>query len=90
MFCSLGALFEKRGYRAVPSPRQPAPGKDAYYRLVQTRVADPEWVFTVLILKILHWSYEIAIHSRVFILDLPTRIDLGNLYYFFLARNWIV
>jgi hypothetical protein len=29
---SLGALFEKRGFKAVPSPRQPAPGKDDYFR----------------------------------------------------------
>merc|ERR1712106_10278 len=29
---SLGALFESAGYRAVPSPRQPSPGKDLYYR----------------------------------------------------------
>jgi hypothetical protein len=30
------------------------------------------------------------LHSRVFILDLPTNIDLWNLYYFFLAWNWAV
>ena len=29
---SLGALFEAAGYRAVPSPRQPSPGKDLYFR----------------------------------------------------------
>jgi len=29
---SLGGLFEKEGYRALPSPRQPRPGKDKYYR----------------------------------------------------------
>jgi len=29
---SLGALFESAGYRAVPSPRQPVPGQDKYYR----------------------------------------------------------
>lgn len=29
---SLGALFENAGYRAVPSPRQPIPGQDKYYR----------------------------------------------------------
>lgn len=29
---SLGALFEETGYKAVPSPRQPAPDKDLYYR----------------------------------------------------------
>ncbi len=32
MLSSLGALFEKRGFKAVPSPRQPAPGKDDYFR----------------------------------------------------------
>jgi hypothetical protein len=36
----------------------------------------PELVFTELILQILYWIYEIAIHSRVFILDLPTYKDL--------------
>merc|ERR1719431_1636370 len=29
---SLGSLFEAAGYRAVPSPRQPSPGTDLYYR----------------------------------------------------------
>ena len=29
---SLGALFECAGYKAVPSPRQPSPGTDIYYR----------------------------------------------------------
>ena len=29
---SLGAMFENDGYKAVPSPRQPSPGKDKYYR----------------------------------------------------------
>merc|ERR1719320_2265777 len=29
---SLGSLFEGAGYRAVPSPRQPSPGTDLYYR----------------------------------------------------------
>ena len=29
---SLGSLFEGVGYRAVPSPRQPSPGTDLYYR----------------------------------------------------------
>jgi len=29
---SLGAMFENDGYMAVPSPRQPTPGKDKYYR----------------------------------------------------------
>ena len=29
---SLGALFEDAGYKAVPSPRQPSPGTDLYYR----------------------------------------------------------
>jgi hypothetical protein len=38
----------------------------------------PELVFTELILQILYWIYEIAIHSRVFQLDLPTTIVLGN------------
>jgi hypothetical protein len=31
----------------------------------------PELVFTVLIEQILDWIYEIAVHSRVFILDVP-------------------
>jgi hypothetical protein len=47
-----------------------------------------ELVFTELILQILYWIYEIAIHSRVFILDLPHNIDLINPYVqiiFFLA-----
>jgi len=29
---SMGALFEAAGYKAVPSPRQPSPGNDLYYR----------------------------------------------------------
>jgi len=29
---SLGAAWEKSGYRAVPSPRKPRPGTDKYYR----------------------------------------------------------
>jgi len=29
---SLGSLFESVGYKAVPSPRQPCPGSDKYYR----------------------------------------------------------
>merc|ERR1711990_1036910 len=29
---SLGALWEEAGYMAIPSPRQPTPGKDKYYR----------------------------------------------------------
>jgi hypothetical protein len=35
-----------------------------------------ELVFTELILLILYWIDEIAIHSRAFILDLPTNIVL--------------
>merc|ERR1712198_241480 len=29
---SLGALFEEKGYKAFPSPRQESPGEDLYYR----------------------------------------------------------
>jgi len=29
---SLGAMFEAEGYKALPSPRQPRPGSDKYYR----------------------------------------------------------
>jgi hypothetical protein len=36
----------------------------------------PELVFTELILRILFWIYEIAIHSRALILDLPSNIVL--------------
>jgi hypothetical protein len=36
----------------------------------------PELVFTELILQTLYWICAIAIHSRVFVLDLPTNIDL--------------
>ena len=28
----VGAMFETEGYRAVPSPKQPVPGDDKYYR----------------------------------------------------------
>jgi hypothetical protein len=35
----------------------------------------PELVFTVLFLLILYWIYEVVIHSRAFILDLPANID---------------
>jgi hypothetical protein len=38
-------------------------------------------MFTEQILQILYWMNEIAIHSRVFILDLPWSIDLWNLQY---------
>jgi hypothetical protein len=50
----------------------------------QAKVA-PEFVSTKLILQISSCSSEIAIHSRVFKLDLPL-----NLYYFFLVGNWVV
>jgi len=29
---SLGAMFEDEGYQSIPSPRQPIPGEDKYYR----------------------------------------------------------
>jgi len=29
---SFGAMFEAEGYESIPSPRQPIPGKDKYYR----------------------------------------------------------
>ena len=29
---SFGAMFEAEGYETIPSPRQPIPGKDKYYR----------------------------------------------------------
>ena len=29
---SFGSMLEDNGYRAVPSPRQPHPGEDKYYR----------------------------------------------------------
>jgi hypothetical protein len=51
----------------------------------------PELLFTELIYQILYWIYEIAIHSRVFILDLPIRIGLQNLFnFFFFSGNWVV
>ena len=28
---SLGAMLEGRGFNAIPSPRQPAPGEDSYF-----------------------------------------------------------
>jgi hypothetical protein len=37
---------------------------------------NPELVFTELILQYLYWICEIVIHSRVFVLDLPSNIDL--------------
>jgi hypothetical protein len=40
----------------------------------------PELVFTKLILQVLYRIYEIAIHSRIFMLYLPTKIDLRNYY----------
>jgi hypothetical protein len=52
-------------------------------------IVSPELVFIELKWLILYCIYEIAIHSRVFILDLPTNIDLSNLYYFFLAGNGV-
>jgi hypothetical protein len=48
-------------------------------------------VFTEQILNILHLIYDIAVHSQVFILDLPTNEDLWNLYYLFLLTGkWVV
>jgi hypothetical protein len=35
----------------------------------------PELEFTVVCLQVLVWIYVNAIHSRVFILDLPANID---------------
>ena len=29
---SLGAMLEEEGYPSIPSPRQPVPGEDKYYR----------------------------------------------------------
>jgi hypothetical protein len=49
-----------------------------------------ELVFTKLILEILYWISEIVIHSRVVILDLTASIDMGNLYYYIFAGNWVV
>jgi hypothetical protein len=49
-----------------------------------------ELVFTELILQVLFWICEIAIHSYVLILDLSPNINLWNQYYFFLAGNWVV
>jgi hypothetical protein len=42
---------------------------------------------TKLILQIFYWIYEIAIHSRYFILDLPIKIDLCNQYYLFFLQG---
>jgi hypothetical protein len=39
---------------------------------------------------ILDLQNKIAIHSRVFILDLPKNIELWKLYYLFLVWNWVV
>jgi hypothetical protein len=36
----------------------------------------PELEFTKLILQILYWISEIVIHSRVFMLDLTSSIDV--------------
>jgi hypothetical protein len=50
----------------------------------------PELEFTKLILQILYWISEIVIHSRIFMLDLTSSIDVWNLYYYILAGHWIV
>jgi hypothetical protein len=50
----------------------------------------PELVFTVLTLQILYRLYEIDIHGHLFILDLPTSIDLWNLQDLILAGNWVL
>jgi hypothetical protein len=42
---------------------------------VKPNLTTPEFEFTVVVLQILYWIYVNAIHSRVFILDLPTNID---------------
>jgi hypothetical protein len=52
------------------------------------KIVLPELVFTELILQIFYWIYEIAIHSPICILDLPTNIYLWKLYYLFLEGNW--
>jgi hypothetical protein len=44
-----------------------------------------ELVFINLSLEILYWIYKIATHSRGFIWDFPTKIDLWNLYNSFLV-----
>jgi hypothetical protein len=44
-----------------------------------------ELEFTVVYLQILVWIYVNAIHSHVFILDLPANIDFWNLYNSILA-----
>jgi hypothetical protein len=51
-------------------------------------ISRPEYVFTELILQSLYWIYEIAIHD-IFILDLPTNIELWTLDYLFWEGNWV-
>jgi hypothetical protein len=41
----------------------------------------PELVFNELILHNLYWIYEIAVHSHVFLLDLPTNnVEVCEIY----------
>jgi hypothetical protein len=47
----------------------------------------PELTFTELILQSLYWIYAIAIHNRIFILDLPTNKDLCKLLLFIFGRK---
>jgi hypothetical protein len=64
--------------------REIAENNSSHWRKQYTSFHDiPEFVFTELVLQIFYWIYDIAIHSRIFILDLSSNIDLWNLYYFF-------
>jgi hypothetical protein len=51
-----------------------------YFLLTRIFLNIPELAFTELILYILYWIYEIAIHSPIFILDFPTNLQNCKIY----------
>jgi hypothetical protein len=72
---SHGVFPEKSWRHAIGAIRPIYSAICAEYQLIHT-VLLPELVFTVLTLHILYWTYEIYIHSHVFILDLLTSLAL--------------
>jgi hypothetical protein len=63
--------------QAIPFPQFPSTWKRIRSVTID-RIGSAELVFTELILQILYWIYEIAIHSPIFILNLPTKFNVST------------
>jgi hypothetical protein len=87
-----GHVLTPRDYTGDPvTCHEAAVFKSSSGKLFLYRSKHGDWVigteleFTAVCLQILVWIYVNAIHSRVFILDLPANIDFSNLYNSILA-----